>query len=164
MKLFSSAGKAPEYFDFDVSAAVSTFTIHPPRTLTLRTLMAKDIYCFCFKPSQAQNADCSIATNLRDFRGARTGSKERPATDVRIFFDEAMTRRFVNPLWLSDVNKAVKQSSYGGKVKGSTNALTCTSTWTFCGADDPELRRFDDFYQEILILREILERRVNKRV
>jgi len=116
--------------------------------------MAKDLYCFCFKPSQARNADCSIATNLGDFRGARTGSKERPATDVRIFFDEAMTRRFVNPLWLSDVNKAVKESSYGGRVRGNTNALTCTSTWTFSGAEDPELRRFDDFYQEILVLRD----------
>jgi hypothetical protein len=112
--------------------------------------MAKDLYCFCFKPSQAQNADCSIATNLRDFRGARKGSKGRPATDVRIFFDESMTRRFVNPLWLSDVNKAVKESSYGGKVKGNTNSLTCTTTWTFSGAEDPELRRFDDFYEEIL--------------
>lgn len=110
--------------------------------------MAKDLYCFCFKPSQAQNADCSIATNLPDFRGARKGFKGRPATDVRIFFDEAMTRRFVNPLWLSDVSKAVKESSYGGsKVRGNTNALTCTTTWTFSGAEDPDLRRFDDFYQ-----------------
>jgi len=121
--------------------------------------MAKDLYCFCFKPSQAQNADCSIVTNLRDFRGARTSCKGRPATDVRIFFDEAMTMRFVNPLWLSDVSKAVKESSYGGRVRGNTNALTCTSTWTFSGAEDPELRRFDDFYQE----REILEKR-EKRV
>jgi hypothetical protein len=124
--------------------------------------MAKDLYCFCFKPSQAQNADCSIATNLRDFRGARKGGKGRPATDVRIFFDEAMTRRFVNPLWLSDVNKAVKESSYGGgKVRGNTNALTCTTTWTFSGAEDPDLRRFDDFYQE---MRECVKRECEKRV
>ena len=110
--------------------------------------MARDIYCFTLKPSEAVNLDCATVSNLRDFRGARKRSKQRPAVDARIFFDEGKTRRFVNPLWLPDVVKALRASSYGGKVKGATNALTCTTTWTFSGAEDPDLRRFDDFYEE----------------
>ena len=110
--------------------------------------MAMDLRCFSFKASDPANSDCAIVSSLSALRGARKRSKVRPGTDVRIFFHDSKSRYFVNPLWLSNVREAIKDSSYGGSVKPSIHPLTCTTTWKFSGTEDPELRRFDDFYQD----------------
>lgn len=109
---------------------------------------AMALRCFCFKPSDAINRDCSVVSNLESFRGARKRGQDRAATNVCIFFSEDKTRYFVNPLWLTDVRSALKDCSYGGKTKGKIHAMTCTTTWTFSARDDPELHRFEDFYKE----------------